>query len=188
MTIEQRVEIRIEQSVQIEAGLARSTPEPERQDPLALDLNGNGRIDLSTAASGISFDINADGRAEQTAFATNGDAFLAMDRNGDGRITSGAELFGDAAGARDGFADLSRLDSNRDGVIDQNDDRFDDLRVFDGRRTRTLADVGVQSISLEARYGRVERADGNAEIAQSTFTRTNGQQARIADVLLAYTR
>ncbi len=193
ISIEQNIQININIGSQLPRGGTpeegtpeEGTPEDKRQDPLALDLNGNGQIDLSTAREGIRFDINADGRADQTAFVTNGDAFLALDRNGDGRINSGAELFGDADGSADGFADLAALDSNRDGLIDASDDRFGDLRVFDGSSTRSLSEVGVSSISLDARYGTTERPDGNAEIAQSTFTRSNGQRARIADVLLAY--
>lgn len=193
ITTQQQIEIRIEQRIQISFVRPDEIEAPQdgegedqRQDPLTLDLNGNGRIDLTTRAQGIRFDINGDGREDQTAFATAGDAMLAMDRNGDGQITSGRELFGDAGGSRDGFADLAQLDSNQDGVIDRVDAQFEALRVFDGQRTRSLSEVGVASISLDARYGRTERADGNAEIARSTFTRTNGRQGRIADVLLAY--
>lgn len=184
------VEQSVEVSIRIDQGQGQpqgpGAPDAPRSDPLVLDLNGNGRIDLSTAAAGRMFDINADGRADRTAFVTGGDAFLALDRNGDGLITSGAELFGDQRGAADGFADLAALDDNHDGQIDARDSRFADLRVFDGVRSRSLADAGVTSIQLDASRGRQERGDGNAEIAQATFTRTNGQLGRVADVLLAY--
>jgi len=188
-------EIRIEQSVEVSLRVrverhsgAEAPPRGEapRKDPLVLDLNGNGQIDLTTAAGGRKFDLDADGRDDRAAFVTGGDAFLALDRDGNGRITSGAELFGDQSGAADGFGELARLDANRDGVIDGRDPRFGDLRAFDGDRSRTLAEVGVTSIQLGARRTVTERADGNAEVAQSTFSRANGQLGRVADVLLAY--
>ncbi len=162
-------------------------PEPERKDPLVLDLDGDG-VELTTARGGRRFDIDGDGRDEQTAFVTGGDAFLALDRDGDGRITSGNELFGDNRGAADGFADLRRLDGNADGVIDARDERFGDLRLYDGARTRTLAEGGVDAIGLDATYAHRERADGNAEVAEATFRRSDGTLGRVADVLLAYQR
>lgn len=183
------VAVRVDFEIEVTVAEARAeAPEGEakRQDPLVLDLDGDGQISLTGVADGFDFDLDADGRIDRAATVAGGDAFLALDRDGDGRITSGAELFGDATGARDGFADLARLDDNGDGVFDARDSAFDDAVVFDGRRTRSLAEAGVASIDLRARAAHRERADGNAEIAQSTFRRTDGTLGRVADVLLAY--
>ena len=53
---------------------------------------------------------------------------MALDRNGDGRINNGLELFGPASG--NGFAELARLDSDNNGWLDENDPRYDQLRVW----------------------------------------------------------
>ncbi len=186
---EAEVAVRVDFEIEVTVAEARAeAPEGEakRQDPLVLDLDGDGQISLTGVADGLDFDLDADGRTDRAATVAGGDAFLALDRDGDGRITSGAELFGDATGARDGFADLARLDDNGDGVFDARDTAFDDVVVFDGHRTRSLAEAGVASIDLRARAAHRERADGNAEVAQSTFRRTDGTLGRVADVLLAY--
>ena len=68
------------------------TPE-ERKDPLILDLNRDGKV--STTPGKRYFDMDANGVAERVSWAGSGDGFLVMDRDGDGKITSGRELFGD---------------------------------------------------------------------------------------------
>ena len=90
----------------------------KESDPIILDLDGDG-FELTTYQQGARFDILGNGSTQQTAFVQGGDAFLALDRNGDGVINDGTELFGDQSGAVHGFAELSKLDSNGDGVIDQ---------------------------------------------------------------------
>ena len=57
-----------------------------------------------------------------------GNGLLALDRNGDGRINNGLELFGPASG--NGFAELARLDSDNNGWLDENDPMYDQLRVW----------------------------------------------------------
>jgi hypothetical protein len=92
--------------------------------PIVLSLRGG--YHMTSPAAGVRFDIDADGSAEETAWTEpNGDVgFLAIDRNGNGRIDSGTELFGDSTtltnGARalNGFEALADLDSNHDARID----------------------------------------------------------------------
>ena len=87
--------------------------QPPQQDPLALDLDGNG-FHVSSAADGVNFDLLGNGTAVQTPTLTDGDAWLALDRNGNGQIDSGLELFGNFRGHADGFGDLAEYDSNQD--------------------------------------------------------------------------
>jgi hypothetical protein len=63
-------------------------------DPLILDLDGDGIETVGVAASGVAFDIDGDGMAERMGWLAPDDGFLARDADGDGRIGSGAELFG----------------------------------------------------------------------------------------------
>ena len=105
-----------------------------RKDPLILDLNRDGKV--STTASKRYFNMDANGVAERVSWAASGDGFLAMDRDGNEKITSGRELFGDHTVMSDGrvatsgFQALADLDSNKDGKIDASDEEFGRLRVW----------------------------------------------------------
>ena len=110
-------------------------PRPRGGDPLVLDLGGNGIITTGLDA-GIHFDHDGDGFRELSGFVNAEDGLLVLDRNEDGKINDGTELFGDntrffnGAIAPHGFAALSELDDNKDGVIDKNDAYFSKLRIF----------------------------------------------------------
>lgn len=104
--------------VRLQAGNARRT------DPLVVNI-GNSPARLSTER--MSFDLNNDGNAEQVPLLASG-AYLALDANGNGKIDSGAELFGPATGS--GFAELAKYDSDHNGWIDENDPIFQQLRLW----------------------------------------------------------
>jgi hypothetical protein len=137
---------------------------PEKYTPILLDLETDG-FHLSGPDPAVSFDLNADGTPERTAWTRAGedDAFLCMDRNGNGVIDDGRELFGSAtpliSGGTDesGYSALSEMDwpvagGNSDGKIDADDPMFDRLCVWidanrDGisqrREIRSLDQAGV---------------------------------------------
>ena len=104
-------------------------------DPLVLDLDGDG-IETSDLKQGTYFDFDQSGFAEKSAWVRSDDGLLVMDRNNDGKINNGGELFGDrtqlknGSMAKDGFEALADLDSNNDGVIDINDEDFTKLQVW----------------------------------------------------------
>jgi hypothetical protein len=96
------------------------------QTPLILDLDGDGFVSTRRLASGVSFDIDADGHAERTGWTapTSREAFLWLDHDRDGVVDDGSELFGSSTGlpdgtdADDGFEALAvydRDDSGGDG-------------------------------------------------------------------------
>ncbi|HEX6087877.1 MAG TPA: hypothetical protein VF266_25315 [Thermoanaerobaculia bacterium] len=97
----------------------------ECDTPIVLDLAGRG-YHLTSVADGVMFDLRDDGSPRRTGWTSQESevAFLAWDRNGNGAIDSGAELFGNAtplrSGARaaNGFAALAELDANHDGILD----------------------------------------------------------------------
>ncbi len=165
--------------------------EVQAADPIVLDLDGDG-FEFTDVARGANFDLLANGQRQRTAFVTGGDALLALDRNGNGRVDDGAELFGDQRGAANGFEELRKLDSNGDGIIDVNDDRFGDLRLFrdngNGRTERgellRLAEAGVSAIDLNY-ANRDEATSGGNRIAQiASFRHADGRIGRAADALL----
>lgn len=117
-------------------------------DPLVINYGG-------TAASLIGerfyFDLTSDGEKDNIAMLGPGSGFLAIDRNGDGIINDGSELFGPNTGC--GFSELRKYDSDGNGWIDHNDDVFDKLVIWrrnpDGTDTvKTLKEAGIGAIFL----------------------------------------
>lgn len=94
-------------------------------DPLMINLD----TDIGTVSDQkFLFDLDSDGEEEEVSFAGAGSGFLALDKNGDGIINDGSELFGTASG--DGFKDLAAYDEDGNGWIDENDSVFDRLKVW----------------------------------------------------------
>ncbi|GHV44466.1 hypothetical protein FACS1894204_01620 [Synergistales bacterium] len=127
-------------------------PRPVPVDPLILDLNRDGSIELQNAAF---FDLNANGFHEYTSWISETDAFLVLDKNFNDIIDNGSELFGDAmilpdgSRALTGFDALRAYDSNSDGKIDSNDEIYSSLKVLTGAgEMASLTDAGISSISL----------------------------------------
>lgn len=165
----------------------------QESDPIVFDLDGDG-VELTSYKNGAAFDITATGRNTTTAFVTGGDAFLALDRNRNGFIDDGSELFGDQRGAANGFEELRKLDSNADGVIDRNDAGYADLLLFrdngDGKTEAgellSLADAGIASLALNYRDTNIAAAGGNRLAQISSFTRNDGSKGFLADAVLNY--
>ncbi len=94
-------------------------------DPLVINLD-NCAADISDQK--FLFDIDADGDMDNISMLGKGSGFLALDQNEDGIINDGSELFGTKTG--DGFADLSKYDSDGNGWIDEADEVFDKLSIM----------------------------------------------------------
>lgn len=166
----------------------------QQADPIVLDLDGDG-IELTNYDNGARFDITGTGNLANTAFVTGGDGFLAIDRNGNGRIDDGTELFGDQNGAANGFEELRKLDSNGDGRINRFDEDFDTLMVWrddgDGRTEEgeltTLKQAGIDEIALGYRNVNQVAAGGNRIAQIASFVRTDGSRGTAADAILNFT-
>jgi hypothetical protein len=104
--------------------------------PIVIDAGRNG-IRLTGAADGVAFDLDADGQREQLAWtaADSDDVWLALDRDGNGTIDNGAELFGDATpqppgDTRNGYRALAVLDDDRNDEINAADAVWSLLRLW----------------------------------------------------------
>lgn len=152
-------------------------------DPLILDLDGNG-IDTTGLRKDALFDLDGDGTKDRSAWVAGKDALLALDRNGNGTIDDGHELFGDQNGAADGFGELAKYDDNNDGRIDRNDAVFSSLILLhgDGSAT-TLADEGIQSLKLTAITPMDQNIVGGTLAATGEFEREDGSSGTVGDVL-----
>jgi hypothetical protein len=162
--------------------------------PLVLDLNGDG-VQTVDMAHGTTFDLQATGAAQATGWVNAHDGLLAIDLNHDGKINSGAELFGSSTllangqKAADGWAALAQYDSNGDGQVDAQDDVFDALKawqdangngVTDAGELRSLKDVGVTSINV-GHDNTVTQQNGNLLQGVSSFTSTDGKTHEVVD-------
>ncbi|MEN6586300.1 MAG: hypothetical protein ABFE02_09695 [Sulfuricella sp.] len=120
----------------------------QTKDPLVINFSGNA-AQLTSAK--FSFDLNADGKTEQISFVAPGSGFLALDKNQDGKINNGSELFGPASG--NGFSDLAAYDQDGNRWIDENDAVFNQLKVWSkdaqgNDQLASLKEAGVGAIYL----------------------------------------
>ncbi len=118
-------------------------------DPLVINLNGN-IADLSDQT--FLFDIDGDGKEDEVNRLGAGSGFLALDKNGDGVINDGTELFGTKSG--NGFADLAAYDTDHNGFIDEGDEIWEKLKIWvmdenGNQQLYSLAEKGVGAICLQ---------------------------------------
>jgi hypothetical protein len=158
----------------LDVAATRQAVASPKKDPLVLDLAGSGPT--TTGAEGAkTFDLAGDGTEAPTSFATGRTAFLALDRNSNGRIDSGLELFGDQHGAADGYAELAKFDANGDERIDAADPVFSRLQLLFGDGTLTgLASEDIQSLSLAATNQGGLTSGGDDILLQATASLANG--------------
>ncbi|MBN1131115.1 MAG: hypothetical protein JXA71_19150 [Chitinispirillaceae bacterium] len=147
--------VRVEESVAVQSA-----------DPLVLDLDNNG-LQLTDVRSGggVAFDLTGDGSKETVSWVSPNDGFLAYDRNGNGVIDSGRELFGDRNGAIDGFAELATYDQDRNGIIDAQDPLFADLRVWQDKNQNGISEAG--ELNTPGHYGISTLSYRSSDLAHS---------------------
>ena len=167
--------------------------------PILVDLNGNG-FDLTNADNGVSFNLNNIGGKEKLGWtsANSDDAWLVMDRNGNGTIDDGTELFGDLAAQpnppagekKNGFRALAEYDKisnggNANGEIESGDSVFPKLRLWrdtnhDGlsepTELQTLTSQNVSALELDYKYSKKTDNHGNQFSFRAKIKSSNDQQ------------
>ncbi|MCL2591596.1 MAG: VCBS repeat-containing protein [Betaproteobacteria bacterium] len=118
------------------------------QDPLVLNFAGTA-AELSDTR--FKFDLFGNGQDVDMRALQPGSGFLVFDRNGDGKVNDGRELFGTVSG--NGFADLAALDDDGNGWIDEGDSAFNSLYIWNkdangNDKMTSLKDLGVGAIAL----------------------------------------
>ena len=108
-----------------QTNLRMTAGEPEKKDPLVINFNGNA-AELSSTR--FEFDIDSDGSTDQIAVLKSDSGYLALDKNGDGKINNGSELFGTKTGQ--GFSELAAYDEDKNNFIDENDAIYQKLRIW----------------------------------------------------------
>ncbi|MEC1641053.1 calcium-binding protein, partial [Schinkia azotoformans] len=170
-----------------------------RIDPIVLDLDGDG-IETVSLQNGIYFDLDNNGFAEKSGWIKSDDGFLVLDRDGNGEINGGRELFGDqtilknGTVASSGYEALAELDDNKDGKIDNQDGKFADLRIWrdlnqDGlsseRELFGLEQLGIKSLNLAYSNVNIQDSSGNIVSRKGSFEKTDGTLASLGEYLFS---
>jgi hypothetical protein len=159
--------------------------------PIILNLDGDVKNDvLALGDSGSYFDMNAWGVANKTGWVSPTDGLLVSDFNNNGQIDDIDELFGNKS-YKNGFEQLqAQFDSNNDGTIDNNDEKFSELQIWidangdgisqDGE-LKSLEELGIASINLN--HTVVNGKQGGEIIAAGTYTKEDGSTGEATDYL-----
>ena len=166
-------------------------------DPIALDLNNNGKIDTLSLENGVFFDHNGDEIAFKSSWISGGDGILARDINGDNEINSGAELFGNFTQlkngelAKNGVEALKDLDSDDNGVFDESDKAFNEILVWqdinsnaksESSELKTLKEHGIKSINLKFSTDNTALDKDNKQILVGSFAINDRDEALASDI------
>jgi hypothetical protein len=166
--------------------------------PIVLDLDGDGNELIPASASNAVFDMNGDGKPDDTSWFGSGDAILFLDRDGNGTVSGARELsfIADLENARSGLEGLKAFDTNKDGKLSAADAEFGKFRLWQDRNgdgvataaeITTLAASSIASLSLAGTPTNVPAAAGSAvAVATGQFTRADGTKGMLSDAALSY--
>jgi Ca2+-binding RTX toxin-like protein len=186
---------------------------PALRDPLILDLDHDGLETTGLTENLVMFDHDGDGVKAASGWIKADDAFLVMDRNNNGTVDNGTELFGDATrlytggSAKDGFEALAQEDTNNDGKIDDLDKNWEKLSIWSDKNQdgisqseeiKNVSEAGIVEISIIKIANNQVLGNGNVIADLGSFKTTDGLSntlggaANMGDVNLAedpfYTR
>ena len=159
-------------------------------DPLVINLDSNP---VSLSGQHFYFDLDCDGKKEEISSLGAGSGFLAYDKNNDGIINDGSELFGTKSG--NGFHDLAAYDTDGNGWIDEADEIYQHLKVWykdenGNDKLISLKDADVGAIYLGSEKTKFSLTDKNNNLdgmvrSTGVFLKESGGSGTISQVDLA---
>ncbi len=167
-----------ELTIQIKAGQALT-------DPLALNYDGKG---VALTDEKYTFDLNSDGEAENISFVKQGSGFLVLDKNQNGQVDDGSEMFGPAT--NNGFLELKAYDLDNNDWIDEKDAIFYQLNLWTkdeiGADTlSTLQENDIGAIYLNTAQTQLAMGDNGQLKETGVYLKENGEVNFIQEVDLA---
>ena len=159
----------------------KSIEEKQFYDPLVINYSG----DISKLTDEkFDFDIDLDGKADKISFAGKGSGFLALDKNDDGVINDGGELFGPQSG--NGFRELRQYDGDGNGWLDENDDVYSKLRVWSkdaegNDQLFTLKELDIGAVYLNETSTKFDLGEGYMQ-STSFFLKDRGGAGFISHI------
>ncbi|WP_181015777.1 calcium-binding protein [Citrobacter amalonaticus] len=164
--------------------------------PIIIDLDRDG-VETISVGNGVFFDHDGNKFAESTGWVSPDDGLLVFDRNGNGQIDNGSELFGnntlqaDGTNASNGYNALKGYDDNKDGVLDENDAIWNQLQVWQDKNSNGIVDegelltmkqAGIASINTVYKNSSIIDSQGNSHKQTGNITYTDGSKGQSADV------
>ncbi|MGA3679554.1 hypothetical protein ACPCX5_05685, partial [Pseudomonas graminis] len=163
--------------------------------PIILDLDGNG-VRTDGLEAGVHFDHDGNGFSELTGWVAQGDGLLVYDKNSNGIIDDGSELFGNNSKLTDGLAEngfkaLQAFDDNHDGVVNKDDLGFEKLLVWkdangngltDAGELMSMSEAGVKALNISYNESSSAVEHGNHYRESGTYVTTDGNVASMVDV------
>ncbi|WP_101774594.1 calcium-binding protein [Pasteurella oralis] len=165
--------------------------------PLIIDMNGDGVKTLAKDKHNVYFDLDNNGFAQSTGWASQDDALLVLDRNQNNMIDNGSELFGNytplknGENATNGFHALAEFDENQDGLLDKNDAIWAQLKLWkdlnsngvsEANELINLSESELESIDLAYKNNRYYDSGNNYHGQISKVTWKDKTQTDIIDI------
>ena len=185
--IDFKLDLSMARSYREETNISVRAGDAVRKDPLVINFDG-AAAQLSNQH--FRFDLTDNGKAVDVPLLGSGSGYLALDLNHNGKIDSGAELFGPASGA--GFAELAKHDQDGNGWIDENDAIFKQLRVWTpaadgGGALSTLKERNVGALYLGHTGTAFElRGSGNQDLGavreSGVYLTESGQSGSLQEI------
>lgn len=179
--------ISLEMSRSFERAFVNVGQEALYTDPLVINMDTDA---ASLSDVSFYFDLDCDGKEEKLPMLDGASGFLALDKNGDGKINDGSELFGAKTG--DGFAELAQYDEDGNGWIDENDAIFSRLKVWSRcgngeSKLLSLKEADVGAIYLgrsDTRFGLTDSGGTEKAVIRSTgfYLRESGSTGTVQHV------
>lgn len=187
MKIKFSVNLKLSREFTVQHDISIRAGDAKKVDPLIVNFNGTAAQLTDTK---YQFDLNSDGRKDNISFVQPGSGFLTVDKNDDGKVNNGQELFGPNTG--NGFDELAKYDTDGNQWIDESDPIFKKLKIWtkDAKGTDsffTLADKNVGaiflgSISVQFEYKNAQNDSHGEAKRNGVFLKENGMAGTVQQV------